>query len=357
MFHSFYKSRQWALWAYGGGLLLIGLLWLQVQMSVAINTWYGEIYNLFQTATDYEENPNEGIALLYRTLVGLDYFTGDGPDNSPSFVVLAVPYILLGMFTAWFTRIYGLRWREAMTFNFIPRWRTVEEEIEGASQRIQEDCNRFARIVESLGLQIIRATMTLIAFIPILWGFSDKMPIPILKDIEGSLVWGALLVSIGGLVISWFVGIKLPGLEYNNQKVEAAFRKDLVLAEDNKRDYARPETLFELFTGIRFNYHRLYWHYGYFDLWLHFYDNFMSIMPYLVMGPGLFTGLITLGTMVQISNAFQKVHGGFALFLHNWTTITELRSIYRRLQEFEHNLRRFENPSGRGDMAEVPGIS
>ena len=109
--------------------------------------------------------------------------------------------------------------------------------------------------------------------------------------------------------------------------IEAAFRKDLVLGEDNKRDYARPETLFELFTGIRFNYHRLFWHYGYFDLWLNFYDQFMVIVPYLVMGPGLFTGLITLGTMVQISNAFQKVHGGFALFLHNWTTITELRSI------------------------------
>jgi len=75
-----------------------------------------------------------------------------------------------------------------------------------------------------------------------------------LRDIEGSLVWGALLVSLGGLLVSLFVGINLPGLEYNNQKVEAVFRKDLVLAEDNKIDYAKTETLFELFTGIRFNY-------------------------------------------------------------------------------------------------------
>ena len=41
---------------------------------------------------------------------------------------------------------------------------------------------------------------------------------------------------MGGFTISWFVGIKLPGLEYNNQRVEAAFRKDLVLGEDNKKD-------------------------------------------------------------------------------------------------------------------------
>jgi peptide/bleomycin uptake transporter len=224
---------------------------------------------------------------------------------------------------------------------YIPRWRTVEEEIEGASQRIQEDCNRFARIVESLGLQVVRAVMTLVAFIPVLWALSEHVDIPFFRDIPGSLVWTALTVSLGGIVISWFVGWKLPGLEYNNQKVEAAFRKDLVLGEDDKANYAQPETLWSLFTGIRFNYQRLYLHYGYFDTWMITYDQFMVIVPYLIMGPGLFTGAIMLGVLVQVSNAFSKVHGGFALFLHNWTTITELRSIWKRLHEFERNLDKY----------------
>ena len=199
-----------------------------------------------------------------------------------------------------------------------------------------------AKIVESLGLQIVRSLMTLIAFIPILYGLSDKVDIPYLRDIDGSLVWVALIVSIGGLFISWFVGWYLPGLEYNNQKVEAAFRKDLVLAEDDK-SYAQPEKLWELFIGIRFNYHRLFKHYSYFNAWMNTYDQFMVIVPYLIVGPGLFTGLIMLGTVTQVSNAFQRVHGGFALFLHNWTTITELRSIWRRLTEFEKNLTLYEN--------------
>ena len=159
--------------------------------------------------------------------------------------------------TGWFTRIYGLRWRQAITFNYIPRWRNVKEDIEGASQRIQEDCNRFSRIVETLGLQVVRALMTLIAFIPVLWNLSESVTIPFFSDISGSLVWTALTVSIGGIIISWFVGYKLPGLEYNNQKIEAAFRKDLVLGEDDKDNYAQPETLWSLFIGIRFNYHRL----------------------------------------------------------------------------------------------------
>ena len=340
MIGAFYKSRQWALWAWGGGLLLLLSLWAQVQLTVEINTWYGGFYNLLQQAGDYADTPEIGVQIFYDKLIGLSYITNGG---EPSFAVLAFPYVILAVITNWFTRLYGLRWRQAITFNFIPRWRRVKEDIEGASQRIQEDCNRFARIVESLGLQIARAILTLVAFIPVLWALSDSVTIPFFSEIPGSLVWTALTVSLGGIVISWFVGWRLPGLEYNNQKVEAAFRKDLVLGEDDKDNYAQPETLWSLFTGIRFNYHRLYMHYGYFDVWMIMYDQFMMIVPYLIVGPSLFTGVVLLGVVVQVSNAFQKVHGGFALFLHNWTTITELRSIWKRLHEFEDNLDKFNS--------------
>ena len=73
MIRSFYKSKEWAGWAYGGGLALIASLWLQVQMSVAINTWYGGFYNLLQNAKDYVDKPQEGITSLYEQLVSLQY--------------------------------------------------------------------------------------------------------------------------------------------------------------------------------------------------------------------------------------------------------------------------------------------
>ena len=65
-----------------------------------------------------------------------------------------------------------------MTFSYMPYWRAAEAKIEGSSQRIQEDCMNFAKIVESLGLQVVRAIMLLIAFIPILWGLSSNVVIP-----------------------------------------------------------------------------------------------------------------------------------------------------------------------------------
>lgn len=324
MLSSFYLSRKWALSAYGIGLFLFGLLYSQVYMSVLLNEWYGEFYNLMQAAPD-----NATIEEFWALIL--------------HFTKIVSVYVPIAVLTSYVTRIYAFRWRQAMTFYYIPWWQKVGEEIEGASQRIQEDTYRFARIVESLGLQVARAIMTLIAFLPVLWGLSTNITLPIFGNIQGSLVWVALIFSLGGMAISWFVGIKLPGLEYNNQKVEAAFRKELVYGEDDKLNHAQQETLIQLFTGIRINYHRLFLHYGYFDLWVTVYGQFMIIVPALLVGPSIITGAVALGVFMQANNAFDKVHGSFALFIENWTTITELRSIVKRLREFEDNLRKF-NP-------------
>jgi len=318
MFRSFFKSREWFVWAYGGGVFLLLALFVQVELTVKINEWYGSFYNILQKATEHEIEEFWAEMLM--------------------FAKIAFPYVLIASVTSYFTRVYSFKWREAMTFSYVSQWQKVEEEVEGSSQRIQEDIYRFARIVESLGLQVIRAIMTLIAFLPILWGLSSGVDVALFKDIPGSLVWVAIAVSVGGLVISWFVGIKLPGLEYNNQKVEAAFRKELVYAEDDKINYGKTDTIVELFIGLKFNYNRLFMHYGYFDIWVNFFEQLMVIVPYLIMGPGLFTGVITLGVLVQVSNAFSKVRESFSIFIANWTTITELRSIHKRLREFENNI-------------------
>jgi len=315
MLKSFFLKKKWLLWSWGGSLLLTFSLLVQVTITVQINQWYKGFYDVLQKPMEYS------IAVFW--------------DKIFEFTYLALPYVVLATFTAYFTRLFAFRWREAITFDYIPVWTDGNIIVEGSAQRIQEDTMRFAKIVESLGLQIVRAIMTLIAFTPILWSLSDKVIISFFKDIPGSLVWVAFATSMGSLLISWLVGWKLPGLEYNNQKVEAKFRKELVYGEDHRDTHARPDTIFELFTGLKFNYHRLYLHYGYFDIWVNIYDQFMVIVPYLVMAPGLFTGAITLGFVIQVSNAFQRVHGSFSLFTHNWTTITELRSIYKRLKEFE----------------------
>lgn len=328
MIKEFYCNKRWLLWSWGGVILLLVSLYAQVYMSVLFNDWYGRFYNLFQ--------PNLG-GTIEQFWNEFGYFGK-----------VASIYIVLAIWTNWFTRIYAFRWRKAITFGYISKWRDVKVEVEGASQRIQEDIFRFTRTVESLGLQVVRSMMTIIAFLPILWKLSSNVVInlvgwevPFLAHASGNLVWVAVIATAAGMIISWYVGYFLPELEYNNQVVEANFRKDLVHGEDDKIHYAIPKVLAKLFFGLEHNYHRLYLHYGYFDLWYNIYDQVMTILPYIVVGPSVVLGAVPLGVLVQVSNAFGKVNGSLSLFIQNWTTITELRSIWRRLHEFEKNIDKY----------------
>jgi len=320
MIKAFFASMKWATWAYGVGAVLFGLLLLQVFIDVKFNNWYKLFYNVMQTAnTDGGSTYSEFTSLLWR------------------FIYLAMPYVWIWTFTNWLTKMYALRWREAITFNYLPRWDGIDEKIEGASQRIQQDTERFARIVETLGLAIVRAIMTLVAFIPILWGLSSMVVLKYLP-VPGSLMWLALMISVGGMIVSWYVGWFLPGLEFNNQKVEAAYRKQLVKAEDDLEVRSDIPSFVSLFTGVRHNSQKLYLHYGYFDLWAISYRQILTLLPYIIMGPGLFTGAILLGVLVQVANAFGQVQSSFSLFIDRWRTITELRSIWKRLHQFEKAL-------------------
>ena len=305
-------------WAYFGLAALPISTYAQVQTIVPPNNRRKDFYDILQNVKDHTIE---------------DFWT-----CVLRFAKIAFPYVLLATMTNYFTRLWTFKWREAMTFDYIKYWRNVKTDIEGSSQRIQEDIYRFAKVVENLGSQVADAVMTLIAFIPILWALSGQVDIPVLGKSEGSLVWIALTVSIGGLAISWFVGIKLPGLEYNNQKVEAAFRKELVYAEDDKANYGAPEKLEGLFQGLKRNYYRLFLHYGYFDIWRYMFGQSMVIVPLIAMGPSVLAGTITLGVMMQVVNAFSQVRGSLAVFMNNWTVITELRSIHKRLKEFEKNI-------------------
>ena len=318
MFSSFFRCAKWALWAYGGAALIVLSLIYQTHLNVQINDWYKNFYDIMQNVKDHDVS--EFWAAIWK------------------FLYIAMPYVITYMFVSFFASHWVFRWREAMTFDYLKFWQASARDIEGSSQRMQEDVYRFAKIMESLGVQVLRAMMTLVAFIPVLWGLSAKVDLPAIKGVPGSLVWIALGVSVGGLIISWFVGIKLPHLEYNNQRVEAAFRKELVYAENDKKNYAQTPAIVELFTGLKFNYYRLFLHYGYFNIWLTSFSQFLVIVPYMIMGGGLFTGAITLGILVQVSNAFSQVRESFSVFINNWTTITELRSIHKRLKEFEANI-------------------
>lgn len=321
MFHCFFLNRKWLPWSLLGTIIILISIWYKVELDVQINKWFGDFYDGIQAIL---QKPN---AITFPEFLA----------KVMNFTRIAGIYIIITILLEFFAKHYIFRWRTAMTEYYSSHWEKVRH-IEGASQRIQEDTMRFARTMEILGESFIRAILTLVAFLPLLWELSKMVTVlPWIGHIEHSLVYVALLFSMVGTVVLALVGIKLPGLEFNNQRVEAAYRKELVLGEDDST-HAQPATLRKLFDHIRRNNFRLYTHYLYFDLVRWSYLQFAVVVPYIVLGPSLIAGLLTLGVLNQILRAFSKVQDAFQFLVKSWTTIVELMSIYKRLKEFEKEI-------------------
>jgi peptide/bleomycin uptake transporter len=197
-----------------------------------------------------------------------------------TFGYIAGLYVTVAVFTDFFIKHYVFRWRTAMNDYYATSWHAVRG-IEGASQRVQEDTMRFARLMEGLGVSFMRSVMTLFAFLPILWTLSEKITaLPWIGPVSHSLVWVAIVFALAGTVLMAVVGVKLPGLEFENQRVEAAFRKELVYGEDNG-ERATPARFSALFADVRRNYFRLFFHYMYFDVARYAYLQFGVLVPYI----------------------------------------------------------------------------
>jgi peptide/bleomycin uptake transporter len=318
MFKSFFLARRWLIWSWPGAALIFFGTWYQVEIDVAINDWFGSFYDVVQKALS---KPGE---------VTLDEFFG----FLLTFGKLAGTYVLVAVLLSFFTKHWVFRWREAMNDYYMTHWSTLRH-IEGASQRVQEDTKRFAAIMESLGSNMMDSLMTLFAFLPILWNLSKKVSeVPVLGQVDHALVYVAILFALAGTVVLALVGIKLPGLEFNNQRVEAAYRKELVHAEDDAARGSEP-VVKDLFSHVRSNYFRLFFHYMYFDVAKFTYLQFGVLVPYIALGPTVVAGAITLGVMQQIVRAFGRVEMSFQFLVRSWGTIVELISVYKRLRAFE----------------------
>lgn len=315
------NNRRWYWWSVVGSVTIIEVVFFDVQIGAWMNAWYGEFFNMIQGALT---NPGS---------ITLDQIYGE----LWTVLYVLLPRIAVLVLNAFFIAHYLFRWRRAMTFFYMSHWPKLRG-VEGASQRIQEDTQRFANIVEGLAVSLVGSIMTLLVFLPLLWDLSQHITeLPVVGAVNGSLVWVALVSAAAGTVLLGLVGFKLPGLEFQNQRVEAALRKELVYGEDH-HERARPLDTKEFFLGVQRNYFRLYGHYLYFNVARYVYLQGANFVPLIAMSPTIAAGALTFGLFQQVSNAFGQVEDSFRFLANSWTTIISLISVYKRLRTFEANI-------------------
>jgi peptide/bleomycin uptake transporter len=204
---------------------------------------------------------------------------------------------------------------------------------------VQEDTKRFAATFELIGASVVEAVLTLFAFLPILWVISKNVHhIPIFGQVDHALVYAAVAYALAGTVLLALVGFKLPGLEFDNQKAEAAYRKELVYAEDDTQRGSTP-VVQQLFSMLKKSYHRLFFHYLYFDTAKLTYLQFGIVVPFLVLGPTVIAGTLTLGMFAQTIRSFERIQTSFQVLVRNWASMVELLSVFKRLRAFEANIK------------------
>ena len=318
----FFTEKSWFYWSWIGSFIILSSLWVQVEIDVKINEWFGVFYDMIQKAL---AEPNAvSIEEYFASLF--------------SFITLAAMYIAVYVAISFFTAHYLFRWRTSMVEWYHSVYDKARK-IEGASQRVQEDTIKFTRIMEGLGTSLIESIMILIQFIPILFGLSVGIPIFFFGEWEYGLIVGALIWTIGGTVFLIVLGLilRLVGIEYDLQKQEAAYRKILVIAEDDGS--VRPKRIDELFDDVRKIHFLSYLRYLYFNIGRIAYLQANVLSAYVFLAPAIVAGVVTLGVMQQIIRAFGRVEGSMQYLLKAWPTIIELASVYKRLREFESQIK------------------
>ena len=244
MFREFFcGSFKTSLGAWGGLLLVVGYAAFLAHIKAQLNDFYSTFYDLLQ----------EGGGLLARTV---DFASGDVGENASvvddddkkgggsgevsyaayrarvteqlwHFVVVVAPLVWVSPVAKWVRSMWSFAWRMALMHRYLAAWDTKKEPIEGASQRLHEDTQRFAAGLDGCLITLLDAAFTLIVFSPILCELSLQIAPPVdLGGLNNAWLWTtAWLASVVGLGGAALVGQKLVGLEVDNQRVEALLRK------------------------------------------------------------------------------------------------------------------------------------
>lgn len=319
------------------GLLCISLaaVFGFVYMSVVANKWSANFYNALQELNKVEFQKQ---AVL--------------------FVLIACGLVSFFVAKNYFIALLGFKWRTWLTTRFVQDWTKQDiyyhvmnekERVDNPDQRISEDLNYLPIYTVDLFVTFIKEITNLIAFSIILWGLSKAITFDFLGlklDIPGYLIWAALLYAIIGSGIMIWIGRPLIKLDFMKEKFEANFRYSLIRLQERRDEIALYEGAFterkyllEKFEDIKTNFYQIIKRNIYINICHNFYLNIATIFPIFVASPMYFAGIITLGNLMQIGNAFREVKDSFSIIVDNFTTIASWRASILRLTELKENIR------------------
>jgi putative ATP-binding cassette transporter len=311
---------------------VVGLALMLVWLEVQFNLWNNDFYNTFQDKDQAE------------------FFRQFG-----KFTLLAVIYIITGVYRFYYQQMLMIEWRTWLTERLLGEWTRdevyyrmalLDRGTDNPDQRIAEDLKYFVDYTLSLALGLMSAVVTLVAFIGILWMLSGPFEIAG-TPIPGYLVWAALIYAVFGTWLTHLIGRPLIALNFNQQRVEADFRFALVRLREKSEGVALYHGEREEMANFRGRFGAVianWWslmlkqkRLGWFTT---FYGQVAIIFPYVMVAPRFFSGAIQLGGIFQAASAFGQVQGSLSWFIGAYTQFATWKATVDRLTGFRASIER-----------------
>jgi vitamin B12/bleomycin/antimicrobial peptide transport system ATP-binding/permease protein len=325
-------------WVARGLLATIVILNLGlVGINVLLNQWNNAFFNALQE--------KDFAAFLHQ----LEVFT-----------VLAFGYIAVAVYEIYLNLMLRIRWRRWLTDVYLDSWLgdRVYYRLELAShgrgtdnpdQRISQDLQAFASRTLSLGLGLLRAAVTLVSFVAILWGLSGPLVVPLghwLLPIPGYMVWAALVYSVLGTWLTHLIGRPLVRLNFAQERFEADFRFGLVRLRENAEGVAlyggeedEKRSLRTRFGAVFRNWYEIMRYQRRLIGFTAGFGQAAVIFPYLVAAPRYFSGAIQLGGLMQTAQAFGQVQDALSWFVGAYSDLADWKASVDRVTSFEAAIR------------------
>ena len=317
------------------GLLIasVGLTLFMVYMEVLFNDWQKDFYNALQD----KQEADFWVLLRYFCLLAAIMIAASVYQHY-------LQSQLQMRWRAWLTERYSEIWLDRNTFYRLE----LERHTDNPDQRIAEDVRDFTSGVLSLGLGLLNALVTLVSFIGILWVASGPISVAVSGHaitLPGYMVWAAILYALAGSAVTYVLGRPLVRLANQQQTREADFRFGLMRLRENAEGVAlyhgaaiEASQSKQRFAHVRSNWWALISYTKRLRFFTVGYAQIAIIFPCWVAAGRYFSGSITLGQLVQISSAFDKVRESLSWFVTSYAELAQWKASVDRLLVFHDAL-------------------
>ncbi|HKX02210.1 MAG TPA: ABC transporter ATP-binding protein/permease [Methylomirabilota bacterium] len=339
-------------WAARGLLLAVVLLTLgMVYLTVLLNQWNNTFYSALQ---DKDLVAFRGQLFRVTWLIGI-------------FIVLAV-------YQAYLNQMLEIRWRRWLNDRYLRAWladrayyrmQLVAHETDNPDQRIAEDVQLLASHTLGLFSGGLRAIVTLVTFVAILWGLSGTFTVPVGAFsivIPGSMVWVAVLYATAGTWLTDWLGRPLVRLNFDRQQYEANYRFSLVRFRENTEGVALYGGEADEFRSFRRRFEHVvgnWWGIMRRQKRMAYFTNGYGlgawIVPSIVAAPRYFRGELGLGGLMQTTQAFQQVQDALSFFIQSYKELAAWSAVVERLAGFERALEHVRHHPTNGGIRRAEG--